>query len=46
MKRVQNWRDYLQDETPSWKEKIRKKRKKNDDDLEQYTNKKKGNKRK
>ena len=46
MKRVQNWRDYLQDETPSWKEKIRKKRKKSDDDSEQYTNKKKGNKRK
>ena len=46
MKRVQNWRDYLQDETPSWKEKIRKKRKKSDGDSEQYTNKKKGNKRK
>ena len=32
MKRVQNWRDYLEREDDRWTEKIKRKRKFNDDD--------------
>tara|TARA_Y100001972_G_scaffold18773_2_gene21490 strand:+ start:3656 stop:3796 length:141 start_codon:yes stop_codon:yes gene_type:complete len=32
MKRVQNWRDYLESDTSQWKQKIIKKKKLKDDD--------------
>mgnify|MGYP003126856617 CR=1 FL=1 len=35
MKRVQNWRDYLEDNDPSWKEKINRKKKLKDDEYEE-----------
>ena len=38
MKRVQNWRDYLEEKDAQWKQKIPKKKKFEKDD-EEYTNK-------
>ena len=37
MKRVQNWRDYLEREDDRWTEKIKRKRKFNDDDEKDRT---------
>ena len=37
MKRVQNWRDYLEREDDRWTEKIKRKRKFNDDDEKDET---------